>query len=93
MARLSELGEDVEGDAVYGVPREELVRFGENLGLLLVGSRAYGPLGRLFHGGVSDYLARHAPCPLLILPRGPVETDRADLVGRIEEPVMTGSRD
>jgi len=91
IAQLRELGDDVEGDAVYGRPREELVRFGEHLDLLLVGSRGYGPLGRLFHGGVSDYLARHAPCPLLILPRGSVETNDADLAGRAEEPVMTGS--
>jgi nucleotide-binding universal stress UspA family protein len=90
IARLSELGDDVEGDAVYGKPREELVRYGENVDLLLVGSRGYGPLGRLFHGSVSDYLARHAPCPLLVLPRGSAETDRADLVGSTEESLMTG---
>jgi nucleotide-binding universal stress UspA family protein len=90
--RLRELGDDVEGDAVYGGPREELVRFGENLDLLLVGSRGYGPLGRLFHGGVSDYLARHAPCPLLILPRGSLPYGANDLAGQTEEPVMTAAR-
>ena len=76
---------------MYGRPWEELVRFGEQLDLLLVGSRGYGPLGRLFHGGVSDHLARHAPCALLILPRGSVQTGEAGLAGRAEEPVMTGS--
>ncbi len=89
--QLRELGDDVESDAVYGGPREELVRFGENLDLLLVGSRGYGPVGRLFHGGVSDYLARHAPCPLLILPRGSLAPGAGDLAGRTEEPVMTGA--
>jgi len=89
--RLRELGEDVEGDAVYGGPREELVRFGESLDLLVVGSRGYGPLGRLFHGGVSDYLARHAPCPLLILPRGGASGGATDRARQIEEPVMTGA--
>lgn len=90
--RLCELGDDVEGDAVYGGPREELVRFGENLDLLVVGSRGYGPLGRLFHGRVSDYLAHHAPCPLLILPRGTASAGGADRTSCTEEPVMTGAR-
>jgi nucleotide-binding universal stress UspA family protein len=92
IARLSTLGDDVEGDAVYGKPREELVRYGENLDLLLVGSRGYGPLGRLFHGSVSDYLARHAPCPLLIMPRSSGNTGPANRVDRADEPVMIGSR-
>jgi nucleotide-binding universal stress UspA family protein len=90
--RLRELGDDVEGDAVCGRPREELVRFGENLDLLLVGSRGYGPLGRLFHGGVSGYLARHAPCPLLILPRGRASAAAGHRSRRTEEPVMTSAR-
>jgi nucleotide-binding universal stress UspA family protein len=91
IARLRGLGDDVEGDAVYGKPGEELVRFGEHLDLLLIGSRGYGPLGRLFHGGLSDYLSRHAPCPLLILPRGSAGTDEADVAGRAEEAVMSCS--
>ncbi|HTP21822.1 MAG TPA: universal stress protein [Solirubrobacteraceae bacterium] len=90
--RLRELGDDVEGDAICGRPQEELVRFGENLDLLVVGSRGYGPLGRLFHGGVSDYLARHAPCPLLILPRGSLAPGPGDRAVRSAEPVMTGAR-
>ena len=53
----------------YGGPREELVQAGKELDLLIVGSRGYGPIGRLFHGSVSRYLAGHATCPLLVLPR------------------------
>ena len=90
--RLAELGDGVQGDAIYGEPREELVRFGENLDLLVVGSRGYGPLGRLFHGSVSDYLARCAPCPLLIMPRGSGKPEPPSAVARTEEPVATGSR-
>jgi nucleotide-binding universal stress UspA family protein len=85
--RLRELGDDVEGDAVPGGPREELVRFGESLDLLVLGSRDHGPLGRLFHFGVSDYLACHAPCPLLILSRGSDDADRAALASRTGEPL------
>ena len=67
-ARLAELG-DVEGRVTYGGPREELTQFGKALDLLIVGSRNYGPLGRLVHGSVSGYLLGHAACSLLVLPR------------------------
>jgi len=90
--QLRELGDDVQGDAVYGGPREELVRFGDSLDLLVIGSRGYGPLGRLFHGSVSDYLSRHAPCPLLILPRGSGRPRRTGVAKRADEPVTTGAR-
>jgi nucleotide-binding universal stress UspA family protein len=66
--RLQSL-DGVDGDAVYGEPGDELLRFGEDLDLLIVGSRGYGPVGRLFNGSTSTFLARHALCPLLVLPR------------------------
>jgi nucleotide-binding universal stress UspA family protein len=90
--RLRELGDDVLGDAVYGGPREELVRFGENLDLLLIGSRGYGPVGRLFHGHVSDYLVRHAPCPLVILPRGVATGGATDPASRTQVAATSGAR-
>ncbi len=61
----------IDGVAVgvrYGGPREDLVQFGKDLDLLIVGSHAQGPLGRVFHGSVSRYLAGHVACPLLVLP-------------------------
>jgi nucleotide-binding universal stress UspA family protein len=61
--------EDVEGRAVYGLPGEELASFGDDVDLLVVGSRNYGPLRRLVLGSTSDYLERHARCSLLVLPR------------------------
>jgi len=90
--RLRELGDDVQGDAVYGGPREELTKFADGLDLLVIGSRGYGPLGRLFHGGVSDYLSRHAPCPLLILPRGSGPPRPSNVAKPAMEPVTTGAR-
>ena len=69
--RLTQL-KGVHGVVIYGGPREELAQAGQNFDLLIVGSRGYGPLGRLVHGSVSRYLARHAPCPLLVLPRAAV---------------------
>ncbi len=53
----------------YGEPGDELLRFSEQLDLLIVGSRSFGPVDRLFEGSTSNYLARRAHCPLLILPR------------------------
>jgi nucleotide-binding universal stress UspA family protein len=60
----------VEGRAAFGLIGEELAAFGEELDLLVVGSRGYGPAKRLVLGSTSNYLERHARCPLLVLPRG-----------------------
>jgi nucleotide-binding universal stress UspA family protein len=74
--RLSELP-DVEGRVVHGLPGEELARFGDEVDLLVVGSRGYGPLHRLIAGSTSNYLERHARCPLLVLPRSATDSDLA----------------
>ncbi len=66
--RMRELP-DVEGRAVYGLPGEELAAFGDELDLLVVGSRGYGPMRRLVLGSTSAYLERHARCSLVVLPR------------------------
>jgi nucleotide-binding universal stress UspA family protein len=66
--RMKELP-DVEGHAVYGLAGEELAAFGDQMDILVVGSRGYGPLKRLVLGSTSNYLERHARCPLLVLPR------------------------
>ncbi len=59
----------VAGRAVCGLTGEELAAFGDEVDILLVGSRGYGPAKRLVLGSTSDYLERHARCPLLVLPR------------------------
>ncbi len=61
--------EGVDGRAEYGLPAEDLADFGNEVDLLIVGSRGYGPWGRLVHGSTSARLARHVRCPLLIVPR------------------------
>jgi nucleotide-binding universal stress UspA family protein len=60
---------DVAGRAVYGLTGEELAAFGDEVDILLVGSRSYGPMRRLVLGSTSDYLERHARCSLIVLPR------------------------
>jgi nucleotide-binding universal stress UspA family protein len=59
----------VDGRAVYGLAGEELAAFGDEVDLLVVGSRSYGPWRRLVLGSTSNYLERHARCSLLVLPR------------------------
>jgi nucleotide-binding universal stress UspA family protein len=60
---------DVHGRAVYGLTGEELAQFGDEVDIMVVGSRSYGPVRRLVLGSTSDYLERHARCSLLVLPR------------------------
>jgi len=67
--RIAALG-DVEPHAAYGDPAEELAVYRASLDLLIVGSRGYGPFGRLIHGSTSRQLASTARCPLLVLARG-----------------------
>lgn len=81
--RIAALG-DVEPHAAYGQPAEELALYSASLDLLIVGSRGYGPIGRLIHGSTSQQLAHSARCPLLVLTRAarPSATDEAAEHGR-----------
>ncbi len=61
--------EGVDGRAVLGLTGEELAAFGDEVDLLVVGSRGYGPVQRMMFGSTSAHLAAHARCPLLVLAR------------------------
>jgi nucleotide-binding universal stress UspA family protein len=65
---ISALG--VEAHVTYGDPAEELTVYSASVELLVIGSRNYGPIGRIVHGSVAKQLARTARCSLLVLPRG-----------------------
>jgi len=69
--RIKELG-CVEAHAAFGPAAEELALYSASVHLLVIGSRGYGPLGRLVHGSTSNELARSARCPLLVLTREPL---------------------
>jgi nucleotide-binding universal stress UspA family protein len=81
--RLADLDE-VEPHVVYGEPAEELASYSASLDLLVIGSRSYGPFGRLVHGSTAQRLASSARSPLLVLtraarqvkPRMPSENER-----------------
>ena len=72
--RLEELG-GMEVQAAIGDVAETLAGFARSVDLLVVGSRGYGPVGRLVHGSTARRLLGTSPAPLLILTR------RADAEG------------
>jgi nucleotide-binding universal stress UspA family protein len=63
-------GVEVRTRTVSGVPAEVLVERTKELDLLVLGSRAYGPLRHALLGSVSATVMRDAHCPVLVLPRG-----------------------
>jgi nucleotide-binding universal stress UspA family protein len=83
-ARIADLG-GVEPHAVYGDPADELARFAASVDLLVVGSRDYGPVGRLIHGSTSGELARRCRCPLLVLTRAARGADAVKVMTRMAE--------
>jgi nucleotide-binding universal stress UspA family protein len=87
--RLAGLG-DVEPHAAYGHPAEELALYSASLDLLIVGSRDYGPLGRLVHGSTSQDLARTARCPLLVLTRGARRTQASEGTREYRQAALSG---
>jgi len=54
--------------AVTGVPAETLVAAAADADMIVVGSRGAGGFERLTIGSVGDQVARHARCPVVIIP-------------------------
>jgi nucleotide-binding universal stress UspA family protein len=65
-------GIDVEasGAVTVGGAVEQLAELSATVDLLVVGSRAWGPVRRVVVGSTAASLSRQAECPLLVLPRG-----------------------
>jgi nucleotide-binding universal stress UspA family protein len=59
-----------EATLLSGDPTERLVEAAGDGQLLILGSRAYGPLRRVVLGSVSSAIVRSARCPVLVQPRG-----------------------
>lgn len=61
----------VDGQSICGAVVPELLKASEQLDLLILGSRNYGPIRRVLLGSVSGQIAEAAACPVLVVPRGP----------------------
>jgi nucleotide-binding universal stress UspA family protein len=62
------LAPETEGHVVVSDTRAELDRFSQEVDLLCVGEREHGAFAHLRHGSVSQHLAHHAACGLLVVP-------------------------
>jgi nucleotide-binding universal stress UspA family protein len=67
------------GEVVDGDPADVLRGRSDDFDLLVLGSRGYGPLRRVFLGGVSCKVIRGSSCPVLITPRSARRSRRADV--------------
>jgi nucleotide-binding universal stress UspA family protein len=67
VAEVGNAGVDVERVAVEGGPAHVLVEAAEGADLLVVGSRGHGGFAGLLLGSVSQQVAHHAPCPVVIV--------------------------
>lgn len=70
---LREAGADrspvrVERTVVAGGPASSLLDAAKGADLVVVGRRGLGGFERLLLGSVSDQVARHAPCPVVVVP-------------------------
>ena len=65
----SALDQSVETRLLDGNPAAALTEQSEQLDLLVVGSRGYGPVRSVVLGSVSRALAREAACPVIVVPR------------------------
>jgi nucleotide-binding universal stress UspA family protein len=68
LATLSGPRPEVIVKAVTGVPAETLVAATADADMIVVGSRGSGGFERLTMGSVGDQVARHARCPVVIIP-------------------------
>ncbi|KAF4361527.1 universal stress protein PHOS34 isoform X2 [Cannabis sativa] len=60
---------NVKTEVVIGDPKEKICEAVEKLNadLLVMGSRAFGPIKRMFLGSVSNYCTNHAQSPVIIV--------------------------
>lgn len=76
---------DVDSHYCIGDPAEALIRYSAPHGLLVLGSRGYGPVRSVLLGGVSSFVLRNAATPVVVVPRGMEDEDstHASLPGAV----------
>ena len=72
---VEELPGDVTSHFEVGDPANVLAGASEDLDMLFVGSRGYGPLHSVVVGGVAGRIVREAACPVIVFPRGAAHTE------------------
>ena len=73
---------EVGSELKIGDSAQILAEASEQLDILLVGSRGYGPLHAVMVGGVAGRLVREAACPVIVVPRGARHTDEGSLFAK-----------
>jgi len=68
IAAIDTTGVAVEPRVIAGGPSQVLVEAAKGADLLVVGSRGRGGFSGLLLGSVSQQVAHHAPCPVVIIP-------------------------
>jgi nucleotide-binding universal stress UspA family protein len=86
---VAELDGEPRGEPFFAVGNaaEILAAASEDLELLVVGSRGYGPLHSVLVGGVAGRVAREAACPVLVLPRKAGHVQEGSLFAEAAPPV------
>jgi len=86
---VEELDGEPRGEAFFAVgdAAKILMEASEDLGLLVLGSRGYGPLHSVLVGGVAGRVVRDAACPVLVLPRKARHVAEGSLFAETAPPV------
>jgi nucleotide-binding universal stress UspA family protein len=81
---IAEAGvEDASVEQRSGHVVDELLRASESAAMLVVGSRGHGPAAVAVLGSVSQHLARHATCPVVVV-REPRDPDASRIIVGID---------
>jgi nucleotide-binding universal stress UspA family protein len=68
LASVDTSGVDVERRVVDNRPSAALIEAGTLASLVVVGSRGHGQVTNVVLGSVSDQVAHHATCPVVVVP-------------------------
>jgi nucleotide-binding universal stress UspA family protein len=86
---LSGLDVEATGDVVVGLPAEELAELSQDVDLLVLGSRGWGPVRRAMAGSTAAGVMRKAYAPVLVLPRGAATGEPGERGIESTEPATT----
>ena len=86
---VAKLDGEPRGEPFFAVGNaaEILAEASEELDLLVLGSRGYGPLHSVLVGGVAGRVVREAACPVLVLPRKAGHVEEGSLFAEAAPPV------